>query len=91
MESGTSTTKDAPIAQLQPCEEVSTSQKPSMEDPTDQPTEEKVHENEEYITGTKLLAVTGSVTLVAFLLMMDQSILGTVSLKSFMVSHVGND
>jgi hypothetical protein len=36
--------------------------------------------DQEYITGFKLLAVVGSVTLVVFLLLVDTSILGTVSM-----------
>jgi hypothetical protein len=41
----------------------------------------KEHDEEEvvYITGSKLAAVTGSTALVAFLLMLDNSILSTVS------------
>jgi hypothetical protein len=41
--------------------------------------EDTIKENEKYITGAKLIAVVGSVTLIAFLLLLDQSILGTVS------------
>lgn len=40
---------------------------------------EKGEENHEYITGFKLLAVLGSVTLTAFLILLDGSIVGVVS------------
>lgn len=36
-------------------------------------------ENHDYVTGFKLLAVMGSVTLTAFLMLLDGSIIGTVS------------
>ena len=43
-------------------------------------------ENTEYVTGLKLLAVVGSVTLACFLLLLDLSILSTVSPTSLPVS-----
>lgn len=46
---------------------------------TSQSTQED-KESRVYITGTKLLALVGSVTLIAFLLLLDQSILSTVNI-----------
>lgn len=46
----------------------------------DAPETEEEQENEEYLTGFKLAAIVGSLTLVVFLLMLDQAILGTVGL-----------
>lgn len=43
-------------------------------------------ENTEYVTGFKMLAVVGSVTLACFLLLLDMSILATVSPTSLPVS-----
>lgn len=50
---------------------------------TDASREDKTgQEDKEYITGVKLLAVMGSVTLTAFLMMLDGSIISTVSTKA---------
>jgi hypothetical protein len=42
-------------------------------------TTQTTDENDDYISGFKLAAVVGSVSLVVFLLLLDQSILSTVS------------
>lgn len=54
------------------------SHEPEIQSQVAKPVAEGPAENEEYVTGFKLLAITGSVTLVVFLLLLDQSILSTV-------------
>lgn len=47
-------------------------------DPKEVESDHPVEEEYDYVTGFKLLAVTGCVTVVAFLIMLDQSIIATV-------------
>jgi hypothetical protein len=51
-----------------------------QDDATDATSDDAVKESQEYITGFKLLVVTASLTITVFLLFLDHSILGTVSL-----------
>jgi hypothetical protein len=58
--------------------QTATMEEPATESPLPdaKPTDE---ENKEYISGFKLITVVASVTMVVFLLLLDQSILSTVS------------
>lgn len=60
----------------------SSPQDANIEVPITPLTDDVTKEDKTYITGAKLFSVIGSVTLIAFLLMLDQSIIGTVSLAA---------
>ena len=77
--------QNTPTSSASPTEhKVDTPPEPSKEDPSPQPvnatntTEEEYH----YVTGLKLFTVIACVTLVAFLIMLDQSIIATVRYAS---------